>query len=437
MLFPHSACGMLRVYLWGRRSSPYKAGKPETWGGMKLGLMAGTNSGRRVKEQVEQSGHDIQVVEFALERDMLDAYAAGDIDACVNTEMRELAEERALRLCEAYQMYFVCSKSRPELFGELEEAIDSVCDDHPRYMRLISERNFGSRRGMGELGHAETEWLAKRLKNPLPIVVDFSPWPFPMKDEIGKPVGFPPALLKELALRTGLSFVLASQTEGQTAEAKFLRGETDFWIPFPAGADAVDEGALQVFSWPVPEHCAEAYGAEEPGTEFALLAHPGTPAPLVSILRKGFEGISSERLQEMMTEAVAEQRVERKVFGLSDEELKQYGALAGVGLFLLVTLYGAGMMRMLKGHAQRAEDAAMRAEKSAQSKTRFLAMMSHEFRTPLNAMIGFAEFLAREDLPKAQREEFIQGIITSSTPLRFSPVTRRTVKTHTPVRRQQ
>ena len=256
-------------------------------------------------------------------------------------------------------MYFVCSKSRPELFGKLEAAIDSVCDDHPRYMRLIGERHYRSRRGMGELSHAETEWLAKRLKNPLPIVVDFSPWPFPMKDDKGKPVGFPVALLKELALRTGLSFALASQVEGQTAEAKFLRGETQFWVPFPAEADEYE--AVAVYSCRVPQHCAETYGAEDAETEFALLAQPGTPDALVSILRKGFEGISAERIHEMMTEAAAEQPVERKVFGLSDEELKQYGALAGLALFLLVTLYGAGMMRMLKGHAQRAEDAAMRA----------------------------------------------------------------------------
>ena len=68
LLFPHSACGMLRIYLWAHRNSPYKAGQPETWGGMKLGLLAGTNSGRLMKEQVEKSGRDIEVREFALER---------------------------------------------------------------------------------------------------------------------------------------------------------------------------------------------------------------------------------------------------------------------------------------------------------------------------------------------------------------------------------
>ena len=414
-LYPHSACGMGRVYLWTRRNTPYKAGRPETWGGMKMGVLAGTNSGRQMKEQVAESGLDIDVVEFERERDMMAAYAAGAIDACVNLGMRELAEGRTLRLCDAYQIYFVCARSQPERFAELERAIDAICDDHPRYMRLIAERHYGARGGMGDLSATETRWLARRLRNPLPVVVDFSPWPFPMKDDQGKPVGFPAALLKELARRTGLTFAQAAQSEARTAEAKFLRGETQLWAPYPA--DTEEYEAVRVFSFPVPEHCAEAYGAADRQAEFVLLAQPGTPDALVSILRKGFEGISVEKLQEMMVEALAARQAERKVFGLSDEELKKYGALAGLGLFMVVTLYGSMMMRVLKRHAERAEEAAIRAEDSAQAKTRFLAMMSHELRTPLNAVIGFAEFLAREDLPKSQREEFIQGIITSATAL--------------------
>lgn len=40
------------------------------------------------------------------------------------------------------------------------------------------------------------------------------------------------------------------------------------------------------------------------------------------------------------------------------------------------------------------------AEQAAQAKSEFFAMLSHEFRTPLNAIIGFSEFLSAETFGK-------------------------------------
>ena len=413
MLFSHTACGMLRIYLWTRRTSPYKAGRPESWRGMKLGVMAGTNSGRRVREQVEKGDYGIELHEYALEREMLDDYAAGKIDACVNVEMQELAKERALRLYAAYQTYFVCTRGKPALFEKLEEALGEICEDYPKYLRLISERHYGSHSEMSELSIAEAEWLSKWLKDPAPIVIDFSPWPFKVADEKGRPAGFPKALMNEMTRRTGLQFKTAPQTDIQTAEARFLRGDTAFWVPYPGEADEMRHGAVTAFSVPVPQRCAEAFGVTDFRREFSLLVRPEVDEELVSILRKTIAGISSEQLLEMFMEAVAE----RKFFGLSEDQLKEYGALVGLGFFVLVTAYGGVMLLLLRRQAQMSETAAFRAEESAQAKTRFLAMMSHELRTPLNAVIGFAEFMAREDLPHERREEFIQGIITSATAL--------------------
>ena len=44
-------------------------------------------------------------------------------------------------------------------------------------------------------------------------------------------------------------------------------------------------------------------------------------------------------------------------------------------------------------------------------------MMSHELRTPLNAVIGFAEFLSREDIDERRRKEYTDGILLSATAL--------------------
>lgn len=55
-----------------------------------------------------------------------------------------------------------------------------------------------------------------------------------------------------------------------------------------------------------------------------------------------------------------------------------------------------------------------RAEESDNLKTAFLENMSHEVRTPLNGILGFAEFLKDPDLDKDQVEQYI-GIIEASS----------------------
>lgn len=64
---------------------------------------------------------------------------------------------------------------------------------------------------------------------------------------------------------------------------------------------------------------------------------------------------------------------------------------------ILLPLYVSGLLRRLETALQTAEEA-------SKAKSRFLAVMSHEFRTPLNAIIGMGDVLARSRLDTDQRD---------------------------------
>ncbi len=415
-LFPHKPIGMLRVYLWSRPGGPYRPGEPETWRGMRVGLLSGTVSGERARRQFQAQDVGVTVREFHSDRDMIAAYFNGQIDACIDMEQPELANEQALHVYASHPMFVCASNSRPDIFEELEQALEEICDDFPRYLRMISEHHYGIRSEMAALSLGESEWLARRVEKDLPVYVDFSPWPFPLVDEDGNPDGFVGDFLAELSRKTGLRFLPQEQTGIQTAEAKFLRGDTMLWIPYPERPDETF-GATSVASLPVPQTVATQLGATDMHREFEIFAAPGAPEQLVSIIRKVVAGIDPTQLQEMFMADYAERQVVHRVFGLTRRELLRRASWCGLAILLLVVIYGSIMMALLRRQARRANLAAAAAEEHARAKTRFLAMMSHELRTPLNAVIGFSEFLGRDGIDEKTRREYTDGILLSANAL--------------------
>ena len=411
-LYPHKPMGMLRVYLWAKPDSPYKPGDPTTWHGMKVGLLASTISAQRARRQFDGDA-SISCVEFSSGREMLRAYRNGDLDACVDVEMPEHKDDKPLHLYASHPMYICTSLKRKDLFDELERAMDAICDDFPKYLRMISEHRYCKNSDMAALSGDERSWLTRRLKNQSPVTIDFSPWPFPIVDDKGRPTGFVGDLLAEIGKRTGLKLTVAPQTDISTAEAKFLRGDTDFWIPYPVDASAATYGATSVFAIPVPQNAAQELGAQDQYQEFEMFARPNVPKELVSILGKVMTDIDQTQLQGMFTADVAARQVVHRIFGMTKEEWTHTIALVAAGILDIDLVFGIIMIILLRRQTKRANAAAKAANELAQAKTRFLAMMSHELRTPLNAVIGFAEFLSRPDTDEAHRKEYTEGILSS------------------------
>ena len=413
-LFPHTPIGMLRAYLWAHPGSPYEVGNPDTWHGMKVGILAEAVSAEKAMRQLAVQDDSITCLKFSTDTEMLDAYFAGEIDAVVDVEQPALASEVALHVYTAHPMYICTSMKRSDLFFELDAAFEEICDDLPKYQRMIGEHHYGIRSSMSSLSFKEAEWLNEWKKHDSPVVIDFSPWPYSIFDDDNKPIGFVAKFLDLLSHKTGITFLPAVQTEIQSAEAKFLRGDNTLWVPYPGIADTAIYGAISVFSIPVPQMIANELGMDDINQEFELFARSDVPPELISIIAKTVADIDSMQIQEMFMTSIAERNVVHRVFGLTKDELVFLLYKVGATVLFIFLAFALVMMMLINHNAKLAARAAKLAEEHAQSKTRFLAMMSHELRTPLNAVVGFAEFLGRDDVTGERRKDYIKGILLSS-----------------------
>ncbi len=87
--------------------------------------------------------------------------------------------------------------------------------------------------------------------------------------------------------------------------------------------------------------------------------------------------------------------------------------LAAVIAALLLALATAWMLRENNRYQIRLLESGQQALAEAEEKRRFLTYMSHEFRTPLSSVIGFAEQL-EQSKPNAEQREYLDGILSSS-----------------------
>ena len=131
------------------------------------------------------------------------------------------------------------------------------------------------------------------------------------------------------------------------------------------------------------------------------------------------ENLFSERFAEYYTNLIKTPQDKRIEFELSARRKDGTEFPVEIGLSTVHTKEKILVSASIRDATERQliqkqlEEAKTAAENANMIKSRFLANMSHEIRTPLNAIIGFADVLAKQEMSKQQKVEYL-GYINNS-----------------------
>ncbi len=119
-------------------------------------------------------------------------------------------------------------------------------------------------------------------------------------------------------------------------------------------------------------------------------------------------GISSQALKQAQEEYYLKTQMETVRSSLFKNSVIQMGLIL-MSLFIMFNIYSAILRR-----TQKAELEKIQALESSRAKTNFLSNMSHDIRTPMNAIIGYTNLARRHGVTPEEMQDFLVKIENSS-----------------------
>lgn len=120
------------------------------------------------------------------------------------------------------------------------------------------------------------------------------------------------------------------------------------------------------------------------------------------------EGLANNKYRQEREEKYLKAQMDNIRASLQDHSVIQM-TLIMISLGIIFNIYS-----ILRHREERAEFDKIHAEESSKAKTLFLSNMSHDIRTPMNAIIGYVHLAQREGVSASEAQDFLKKIEVSS-----------------------
>lgn len=340
--------------------------------------------------------------------------AQGAAEAVVATELLPMKQEglSAVTPVGSSDIYFAINKNRPDLKAELDEAMSRIQQDRPFYPEELYKQ-YMTVAAVPVLSTDEQAWLAQHGK--IDMIFHFYNNPYFAEEHgfmlsnkvmsISMPVitsrkNFNEANANVVALCRDNNFAKAyvsyhypqwkikEYASRAEAEQAVRKGEADcFFIKYIDLNAFADDKQLYALFLAQPGHIAFAVN--------------GGNTTLLSVLNKTLRAIPTARLTsnlslygESMSNITLKDFIKQNMLTL----IAFLVLIIGVMLTLLYKEHKAAQEALaltarLRESQERLKQALQQAESASEAKTNFLSNMSHDIRTPMNALMGYTMML--------------------------------------------
>lgn len=494
MIYTQQTLGRPRIALVTPPEAPYEPNRITTWRGMRLGILEGVHKNDLLRRRFDAIGAGVELVPFARDSELFEAYRARRVDAALTAPRTELAFEKELLVLTPDPVKICVSSRCPELAETVDRTLSETIEALPGLPDFLASRYrcFETKTDPG-FSVDEIKWLEARHLSDRPVTVAFTPSEL-TRGESDAAGGFTSYLFQKLSSITGLEFKRISCADAQTSRRLLLDGVVELWSAYPYRASDLHDKVESVFAVPVPQYYArrkdapkntllrgtmaidrhdvsrikafvhrqsvgnvvlcdgvedcykalldgradclqcsmpdgdaamtklkfwdkvenEVYLSLRHRDDYELMSGPGVAPELVSILRKALYSISADEMrsfflaneQARQAQELAADEVER----LSRQTARIiYISLAIIGGLALVSV---GVFAVAKRReARREREARVRIEEANKARQKFLSAVSHDVRTPLNAILGFSELLSMREGNDAEMQEELGEIV--------------------------